>query len=173
MQGLQKRLTSYDKCLYTVANPMLGLRHASAARSAGLCSHKRPQSNRLVVVPRVATPSTPVATKKDKKEIEGPSTDLSVIYERLQRVRGVCRSCGLTRAHCAMMEASAPATIATTTHADERSIDLPCSATYEVLGDMCMHSPCLTCPACHNACVPAPCSLCCLTGWRSPRPGGA
>jgi hypothetical protein len=33
---------------------------------------------------RVATPSTASKTKKD--EIEGPSTDLSVIYARLQRV---------------------------------------------------------------------------------------
>lgn len=35
---------------------------------------------------RVATPNTDVATTGGKKEIEGPSTDPSVIYERLKRV---------------------------------------------------------------------------------------
>lgn len=40
------------------------------------------------MVSRVAAPSTTsVATKQPKKDIEGPSTDPSVIYERLQRVR--------------------------------------------------------------------------------------
>jgi hypothetical protein len=42
------------------------------------------------VVTRVASPSTAVATKQPKKDIEGPSTDPSVIYERLQRVRLWC-----------------------------------------------------------------------------------
>jgi hypothetical protein len=57
-----------------------GLRQAGVQRQYSSPLRRNPTTTRT----NVATPSTVSKTKDD--EIEGPSTDISVIYARLQRV---------------------------------------------------------------------------------------
>lgn len=89
---LQRHTTGLQSLSRPVA-PHRTCRHPAASR---LLRPPAPtqQCRGARVVVHVAAPSTTsvATTKQPKKDIEGPSTDPSVIYERLQRVRTGWRS---------------------------------------------------------------------------------
>jgi hypothetical protein len=82
------------------ASRLHGLGQA-AQRQYPLPVRRSPSTTRT----RVATPSTASKTKKD--EIEGPSTDISVIYARLQRVSRPGLSSPACRSSCCTVTATA------------------------------------------------------------------
>lgn len=102
-----------------------------------------------VTPPQVATPTSTVATaKQPKTDIEGPSTDLSVIYERLKRVSRLSIVCPRSAMNAAPQAG----------HELSTAVPTPTLNT----------SPCWL-----TSCAPAvACSLCCRTGWRCPQLGG-